>query len=116
MSRKHQSDHLLCYNCLVKRLFSAVFILTFIFACNEKPKNPVAEYGDVMINSYQKGKQAGVEGNLDAVKNAINAYHAANDKYPPQLDEIKPLLGGTEVDFSKYDYNPENGAVTLRAN
>lgn len=100
----------------MKRLFLTVVIFAFILACDQKPKNPVAEYGDVMINSYQKGKQAGVEGNLNAVKNAIQAYHAANDKYPQQLDEIKPLLGGTEMDFSKYDYNPENGAVTLKIN
>ena len=103
-------------NLFMKRFFFSVVILAFIVACNEKPKNPVAEYGDVMINSYQKGKQAGIEGNLHAVKNAINAYHAANDKYPQQLDEIKPLLGGAELDFSKYDYNPENGTVTLKIN
>jgi len=100
----------------MKKLCFAVVILAIIVACNEKPKNPVAEYGDIMINSYQKGKQAGVEGNLDAVKNAIQAYHAANDKYPQNLEEIKPLLGGTELDFSKYDYNPENGTVTLKIN
>ncbi len=100
----------------MKRLFFAVVILAIILACDEKPKNPVAEYGDVMINSYQKGKQAAVDGNLDAVKKAIQAYHAANDKYPQNLDEIKPLLGGSEMDFSKYDYNPENGTVTLKIN
>ena len=87
-----------------------------IFACKEKPRNPVAEYGDVMINSYQKGKQAGVEGNLDAVRNAVQAYHAANDKYPQNLDEINPLLGGTAVDFSKYNYNSETGTVNLKSN
>ena len=100
----------------MKRLFFAVVILAFSLACDNKPKNPVAEYGDTMINSYQKGKQAGVEGNLDAVKKAIQAYRAANDKYPQNLEEIKPLLGGTELDFSKYDYNPENGTVTLKIN
>ena len=100
----------------MKRLCFAVVILSVILACDAKPKNPVVEYGDVMINSYQKGKQAGIDGNLDAVKNAIQAYHASNDKYPQNLDEIKPLLGGSEMDFSKYDYNPENGTVTLKIN
>jgi hypothetical protein len=100
----------------MKRLSFTVVILGVILACDEKPKNPVAEYGNTMINSYQKGKQTSVDGNLDAVKNAVNAYHAANDKYPQNLDEIKPLLGGSDMDFSTYDYNPENGAVTLRIN
>ena len=99
----------------MKKWFFAVIILTFILACEEKPKNPVAEYGDAMINSYQKGKQAGEDGNLDAVRKAIQAYHAANDKYPQNLEEIKSLLS-SEVDFSKYDYNSENGTVTLKTN
>ena len=97
----------------MKKLFFAVVILAAVLACDEKPKNPVAEYGDAMINSYQKGKQAGEEGNLDAVKKAIQAYHATNDKYPQNLEEIKSLLS-SEVDFSKYDYNSENGAATLK--
>ncbi len=89
-------------------------ILSAVLACDEKPKNPVAEYGDTMINSYQKGKQAGEAGNLDAVRKAIQAYHASNDKYPQNLEEIKSLLG-SEIDFSKYDYNSENGSVNLKS-
>ena len=97
----------------MKKLFFAVVILAAVLACEEKAKNPVAEYGEAMINSYQKGKQAGEEGNLDAVKKAIQAYHATNDKYPQNLEEIKSLLS-SEVDFSKYDYNSESGAATLK--
>lgn len=99
----------------MKRLLVAVAILSVIIACDEKPKNPVAEYGDTMINSYQKGKQAGIDGNLEAVRKAVDAYHATNDKYPQSLNDVQPLIGSA-VDFSKYDYNPENGTVTLKAN
>ena len=98
----------------MKKLFFTVIILAAALACDEKPKNPVAEYGNAMMNSYQRGKQAGVEESLDAVKKALQAYHAANDKYPQNLEEIKPLFS-SEVDLSKYDYNPENGAVTFKA-
>jgi len=93
-------------------VFAAVMLFS---ACDEKPKNPVAEYGDAMINSYQKGMKAGEVGNLDAVRKALQAYHASNDKYPQNLEEIKPMLD-TELDFSKYNYNPENGTVTLKVN
>ena len=94
----------------MKKLFFAVAVLFAVLACDEKPKNPVA---DTMIDSYQKGKQAGEAGNLDAVRKAIQTYHASNDKYPQNLEEIKSLLS-SEVDFSKYDYNSESGAVTLK--
>ena len=99
----------------MKRLFFILLISSFIFSCNEKPKNPVAEYGDTMLNSYQKGKQAAETGNLDAVRSAIQAYHAAHDRYPQNLEEIKGLLG-SELDFSKYDYDPQNGAVKIKNN
>jgi hypothetical protein len=89
----------------MKRLFFILLISSFIFSCEEKPKNPVAEYGDTMMNSYQKGKQAGETGNLDC-QSTIRAYHAAYDRYPQNLEEIKGLLG-SEMDFSKYDYDPK---------
>ena len=98
----------------MKTLFFVLICLSFIISCREKPKNPVAEYGDTMINSYQKGKDAGISGNLDAVKKAVQAYHAAHDRYPQNLEEIRNLLGGSDIDLSKYDYNPENGAVALK--
>ena len=74
----------------MKKLFFAVIILGAVLACDEKQKNPVA---DTMIDAYQKGKQAGETGDLDAVTKAIQAYHASNDKFPQNLEEIKPLLG-----------------------
>ena len=99
----------------MKPLLLILLIMPFLFGCDQKPKNPVAEYGDTMINSYQKGKQAGIEGNLEAVRQAVKAYHAANDKYPQNLQEVDPLLGGTKVDFSKYDYDPQTGKVDLKS-
>ena len=57
-----------------------------------------------------------------AVLSAMNVAYDATERRPflrfqlIGLAEIKPLLGGTEVDFSKYDYNPENGTVTLKIN
>jgi hypothetical protein len=82
-------------------------------SCDQKPKNPVSEYGDAMIDSYRKGQKAGEIGNLDAVKKAVEAYRASNDKYPQTLNEVKDLIG-SDIDLSLYDYNPENGSVSLR--
>jgi len=55
---------------------------------------------------------AGETANLDAVKKAVQAYRAVNDKYPAVLEDVGDLIGD-KVDFSKYDYNPETGEVSL---
>jgi len=97
----------------MKRIILIPVVLSLFVACDEKTKNPVAEYGDVMINSYKKGQVAGETANLDAVKKSVQAYHAANDKYPQTLDEIKDMIGA-KIDLSKYDYNPQTGSVSLK--
>lgn len=97
----------------MKQLLFVTVIVFFFIACDQKPKNPVAEYGNTMINAYKKGQQAGETANLDAIKKTIQAYHAANDKYPQSLDEIKDLIGA-KIDASKYDYNPQTGVVSLK--
>ena len=94
-------------------IFSLFFVLILSISCDQKPKNPVSEYGDAMIDSYKKGQQAGVAANLDALKKAIEAYRAANEKYPPSLNEVRDLIG-SNIDITQYDYNPENGTVSLK--
>jgi hypothetical protein len=94
-------------------LIPIILALVFFLACDQKPKNPVSEYGDALIGSYKRGQQAGETANLEAVRKTIEAYHAANDRYPQSLNEIKDLIG-SNIDLSKYDYNPDNGKVSLK--
>jgi hypothetical protein len=87
--------------------------LTLLSACNEQPKNPVAEYGDALTGAYKRGQQAGEVANLDAVKKTVQMYRATHDKYPQNLSEIKDLISAN-IDLSHYEYNPENGSVSLK--
>lgn len=98
---------------LIQSFFILIFLFFLITACDQKPKNPVSEYGDTIIDSYKKGQQAGVMANLDAVKKAVEAYHASNDRYPPSLADVKDLIG-SNIDLAQYNYNPENGTVALK--
>jgi hypothetical protein len=100
---------------IAHKIFSMILpvALFFLFACDQKPKNPVAEYGDSLIGAYKSGQHAGEIGNLEAVKKAVAAYHASNDKYPESLDQVKDLIG-SNIDLSQYDYNPENGSISLK--
>lgn len=117
-------------------LFLIIASLFFAFACSKQPEsteseqqtpvseketkdfvqeneNFVSKYGDSMITAYTKGKQAGITGNLSAVKKTIEAFHAANDRYPKSLDEIKHMFG-SPIDLSIYDYDPSTGKVSLK--
>ncbi|MCG2722879.1 MAG: hypothetical protein L6290_12840 [Thermodesulfovibrionales bacterium] len=87
--------------------------MAFLFACSEGPKNPVAEYGDALTGAYKRGQQAGETANLDAVKKTVGIYRATHDNYPQSLDDIKDLMT-SKIDLSRYEYNPENGAVSLK--
>jgi hypothetical protein len=96
--------------------------LIFVFACDKKPEdasskqgpvNPLARYGESMVTAYTKGKRAGLEGNLNSVKKTIQAFHALHDRYPKDLDEIKPLFS-SPIDLSVYDYDPDTGQVSLK--
>jgi len=96
------------------RLGCALVLCSFlIIACDEKPKNPVSEYSDALFGAHASAKLAGEAANLDAVKKAVQAYQAANEHYPAVLEDVVDLIGG-KVDFSKYNYNPETGEVSLK--
>ena len=97
----------------LKTVVSILICLFFLFACDEKPKNPVAEYGDALMDSYKRGQQTEVKSNLDTVKKAVQLYRSTNDKFPKNLDEAKDFMG-PDIDISKYDYNPDNGTVSLK--
>jgi hypothetical protein len=86
----------------------AVFLLP---ACKEKPKNPVAEYGDAMMGAYKGAQNTADLATLEGVKKGVQAYRAANGSYPAELKDIGDLMGG-QVDFSKFDYDPATGTVT----
>jgi len=94
-------------------LYALVMCSFLIIACDKKPKNPVSEYSDALIGAHTSAKLAGEAANLDAVKKAVQVYRAANGKYPAVLEDVVDLIGGN-VDFSKYDYSPETGEVSLK--
>lgn len=95
--------------CVIILFFSAWFA-----ACDEKPKNPVAVQGDRMIDAYHRSQDLRDEANLDAIKKAIQAHRAVNDKLPRDLEEIKPLLSAPDLDLSKYTYNASDGSVFIK--
>jgi hypothetical protein len=96
-------------------LFPIILGFFLLLACDEKPKNPISEYGDALIGSYKRGQQAGEEANLDAIKKTIQSYHAEHEKYPESLKDIEDLMR-KPIDATKYNYDPQTGTITLKSN
>jgi hypothetical protein len=96
----------------LKILFSVITLL-LVVSCDEKAQNPVKKYGDVLIDTYKQGGQTGEKANLDAVRKAVKTYQATYDKNPQSLDEVRTLII-TPIDLSRYEYDPENGSVSLK--
>ncbi|MDA8079111.1 MAG: hypothetical protein M0Z79_09260 [Nitrospiraceae bacterium] len=97
------------------RIILGLFITALVFAaaCDKKQPNPVEEYGTGLLDARAKAQDAAAKANLDAVRQAVQAYRAANDAYPANLQDAAGLIG-QQVDLSKYDYDPQTGAVRLK--
>jgi len=98
---------------VIPLLFFVIITSLFSFSCDRKPKTAFDEYGDALVDSYKRGQRAGDISNLDAVKKAVELYRVEHSKNPETLDEIKDYLR-SDVDLSKFDYNPENGMISLK--
>lgn len=95
-----------------------VLLVALVGGCEEKTKpaatkNPIAQYGDDLISVHEGAKIEGQQATLKGIKNAIQIYYASNGKYPENINEIQKLMD-SPIDPDIYQYNPENGMVTLK--
>lgn len=102
----------------MKYFIPCVLVFGFVFACSEKPKEqaapaPVDPMTRSAAGAYHRSKEAGAEANIDSIRTAIKAFHAANDRYPASLDEIKAFIG-SDIDLGPYTYDPQTGSVTIK--
>jgi hypothetical protein len=97
---------------LLKKYILVIFLMSSVIlpACDNKQANPVDTYVGAVNNA---GNVAGAA-NLVTIRQSVEAYHAANGKYPASLGDIEGMMG-SQIDVAKFDYNPETGAVTLKA-
>jgi len=96
-----------------------ILLVALIGGCEEKTSpvaektNPIAQYGDALISVHEGAKTEGQQATLKGIKNAIQIYYASNSKYPENIYEIQKLMD-SPIDPDMYQYNPENGMVTLK--
>lgn len=89
-------------------------LLPLLTACKDKPRNnPVQDYGNALINSYEKAQDAADKANFELIKRAIQQFHGANGEYPKNLQDLAKFIG-IEINADKYEYDPRTGTITLR--
>jgi hypothetical protein len=90
-------------------MLTAVIISLILPACESKQENPV----DIYLRDKQSARSAADAADLDALRKSLGAYRAANGSYPDSLKDLEGMLG-SQLDFSRYDYDPQTGTVTLK--
>ena len=81
-----------------------------LFACSDE-KNPAKQYGNTMVESLKTTKKVEKKVNVLAVQKSIQEFHAANGRYPADLNEVAAFNGMT-LEGGNYDYNPATGTLT----
>ena len=83
-----------------------------LLACSDE-KNPAQQYGNTMVQSLKTTKSVEKKVNVLAVQKAIQEYHAANGRFPADLNEVA-AFNGMVLESDKYDYDPATGTLTQK--
>jgi hypothetical protein len=83
-----------------------------LFACTDD-KNPAQQYGNTIVQPLKTTKSVEQKVNVLTVQKSIQEYHAANGRYPADLNEVA-AFNGMILESDKYDYDPATGTLTPR--
>ena len=87
-------------------------IIAFALSCCDS-RNPVEQYGDSVVKGYRNAERAGGKASVQNLQESIQAFHAANERYPADLRELG-AFAGTTLDEKTYQYDPVRGVITAK--
>jgi hypothetical protein len=88
----------------------ACLVALLLVGCD---RNPVDEFADELLVSYETSREAADEASLQAIQRYIRSYRAVNGRYPESIEELEGALG-TGYDLEPYAYDPGTGTLTMR--
>ncbi len=97
----------------IRTLFLSSLVLSFILVISCK-QDPVKDYGEGLIGAYESSQRAVEQVNLVNMQRAVRMYRIANGKLPDMLEDVSYMMD-SQVDFDKYQYDPETGKVKLKS-
>ena len=96
---------------LRNRCFLLFFGAYLALASCSDDKNPAQQYGSTMTQSYKSAQKLDAKVNAQQVRKSIQEFHAANSRYPEDLDELA-RFSGLVLKSDGYEYDPANGTLT----
>jgi hypothetical protein len=97
---------------MLSRWVVLVALGSAFIACSDD-KNPAQQYGNSMVQSLKTTKSVEKKVNVLTLRKSIEEYHAANGRYPADLNEVA-LFNGVVLESDRYEYDPATGALTQR--
>jgi len=64
-----------------------------------------------MTQSYKSAQKLDAKVNVQQVRKSIQEFHAANGRYPSDLDELAGF-NGLVLESDRYEYDPAKGTMT----
>ena len=95
----------------ITRGFNVMSISLLALASCSDDKNPAQQYVNTMIQSYKSAQKLDAKVNVQQVQKSIQEFHAANGRFPADLNEVSSF-NGISLKSDNYDYNPANGILT----
>jgi hypothetical protein len=89
---------------------AALLLIAFVSGCSE---NPVRDYGTGLVETYKSTEKEADAANLAVAQRTVEAFRAANGRYPESLEELKSF-STIALDPSVYDYDPATGRISPR--
>ncbi|QWR78279.1 hypothetical protein [Candidatus Magnetomonas plexicatena] len=106
----------------MKKILKSLLLLSVVFlllsACEKQDKEPgvadkVQEMAKSRKDALDNSKVVAQKTELANLKAAINAYNAAEGRFPKDLTELEQF-SGSAIDKGVYNYDPQSGALSLK--
>lgn len=97
----------------MKKIYAGATMLSVSFlvlvSCSDE-KTPVPQYGNTMTQSYKSARSLDGKVNILEVRKSIQEFHAANGRYPADLNELSGFNGLT-LKSDQYEYDAATGTL-----
>lgn len=97
----------------MKSMLLLTFSLCLVFLVSGCEDNPVDRYGTGLVDSYKSTQEKADAASLALARSAAQTFRTANGRYPESLEELSSSMG-SNLDPSKYSYDPATGEISLK--